>query len=124
MNRSIKWLLAVVAAVAVVLFVTILFKGERTEPPLPVPNGYDDFVAAIPLIVPSAGYWSTQDVAELRSIVEQNSNALTRIRAALGKSWQIPVGVDSNFVTGLMTNLMNMRMAAQIYCAEGRLAEL
>lgn len=70
-------------------------------------------------------FWRTQDVAELRTVLDQNSNALVRLRGALDKQWAVPISFgDTNSFPSLMSHLAPAKGFAQLFSAEGRLAEL
>ncbi len=91
---------------------------------MPSPNGYDDLLSVIPNVVPNPGDWRTQDMAELRAALAPNSNALATIRAALEKEWAAPLSHDTNSLPSLFANLALPKTLANLFCAEGRLAEL
>ena len=112
-----------VIAVATVMLALILLPHNRL-PSLPSPNGYDDLLAVTPLITPNSVYWRTQNTAELKQGLAANSNALVLIRTALKKQWAVPVFTDTNYLLANMPALKTTKLLAQLFCADGHLAEL
>src|SRR4051812_3372817 len=90
--RSKRWLLVGAAAATLGALAMLLFQQkEPAVPPMPNPNGYDDFLAAFQMIVPNEARSKTQTLADLRIVLAQNSNALQRIRTGLGKECRMPL---------------------------------
>ncbi len=116
---------AVVCVVSIAAIIFVFFFSPRRQPPvLPSPNGYDDLLKIVPSIVPNPGNWRTQGIAELRTILNPNSNALATIRGALKKEWAVPVAYNTNYLLLMYSNLATPKVLANLFCAEGHLAEL
>lgn len=98
---------------------------DSAGPPLPSPNGYDDFLlAGQKVTVPKAlGPKPTAD--DLRAFVSLNSDALKLLRAGLCKESRIPINfsaeyyVETNQIIALECKALQM-----VLDADGRLAEL
>jgi hypothetical protein len=115
----------IISTIAFLAIALVILYTSRPEPVhLPSPNGYDDLITAVPLVVPNQGFWRTQSVAELQAVLNQNSNALTIVRGALDKQWAAPVSYDSNYIFAMISNVTAVKVLAQMFCAEGRMAEL
>ena len=124
MKSGKKWLLAVIVVFLVALACALLLPPSKPLPvALPNPNGYDELVAALPQVVPNSGFWRTQELADLRPLLDSNSNALAQVRAALHHEWRVPFTNDPGF-TWVMPILSSGKGVAQLFCAEGRRAEL
>ena len=122
MKRRSIWF---VLSAAVLIVAVVGLPALRTKPPQPTlvgANGYDDFLAANAFRVPNTGDWKMQEIAELRTFVQQNSNALALIRAALDKQWAVPISYDTK--ASATTNLASIKTTAHLFCAIGRIAEL
>jgi len=108
------------------IFVVLSFIYGRTTPfpPLPSPNGYDDFVEAGKRLSGKVVEFRELSYDELSELVTANSNALTLVRAGLEKRCGLPMqSYLSNFANA-SSDLMAQKQLAQLLAAEGRLAEL
>ena len=92
--------------------------------PLPVPNGYADLVHAGRFIRKETDDFNKMSQADLRQLVEGNSNALQIARLGLGKKIQVPLTYAINFSTAHLPELIQLRSIAQGFTAEIKLAEL
>jgi hypothetical protein len=96
-------------------------------PPLPNPNGYDDFVKAGKMVeqnITDKNYdFEKLNLQELQMLVDNNSNALQLARSGLQMQCRVVLDYSQNSST-LLDQLAGMKRLAQAFCAEGRLAEM
>lgn len=127
MRKRLRTILLILAGVLVFTLLTwvVPINGRRSPfPPLPSPNGYDDFVQAGRLSSGKVGEFRELSYDELKELLTANSNALTLVRAGLQTRCSLPVqSYLSNFANA-SRDLMAQKQMAQLLAAEGRLAEL
>ena len=124
MNRSFflkLWPLAFVSTAVVGVLVFELVKPSRLPafPPLPSPNGYDDFVKANKLLVgrPFDMIRTNTSTESLRVFVESNRQALDLVRVGLSRHCGVPLESLKNSSN---TQFYRLTMTLE---AEGKLAE-
>ena len=122
-------LLAAVFALGILLAGVLCFLALRPLPPapkipLPIPNGYDDFVRAGKLVSEATSDYHSMSEAELRKFVSENSEALKLVRAGLAKECRVPIEFSTNYFENHMPALASTRRLPFAMAAEGRLAEL
>jgi hypothetical protein len=117
----------------ILLFPFMLFTGflisEISGPlppihPLPNPNGYDDLVKAGQMV--SSNSWNFEQMTgeQLRETVSANAAALTLARTGLSQECRVPVQFSMAYTTNHVHDLIALRMLAQAFATEGRLAEM
>jgi len=84
-------------------------------PPLPNPNGYDDFVKAGNMVVDNVRNYEEMDKQELRVLVATNSMALQLARTGLQRDCRVTLDYPA---------MGSLKELAQAFAAEGRLAEM
>jgi hypothetical protein len=119
-------LLALAAALVLAIITVMAFVYGRTTPfpPLPNPNGYDDFVQAGELLSGRIGDYRDLSSEELKVLVATNANALALVRTGLQKQCALPMQTYLTNTTAMSTDLIPLKQVAQLLAAEGRLAEL
>lgn len=125
-NKARTVLLALAAAFVLAIITLLGFIYGRTTPfpPLPNPNGYDDFVQAGALLSGRIGDYRDLSHEELKALVATNANALALVRSGLKKPCALPMRTYLTNITAMSTDLPSLRQIAQLLAAEGRLAEL
>ena len=93
-------------------------------PPLPKPNGYDDFLSAAALINPEVRQSSSLDREGLRQLVSSNVEPLRLIRVGLGRHCSIPTEEAVTNFAAISPALLQIRLIVILLAAEGRLAEI
>ncbi len=108
------------------LGIITLSLGPRVPPapPVPVPNGRDDFLAAAQCAVPLPDGWEKLDSPALRALVVSNAPALALVRTGLTHACLVPPIADGTKMEGHMKTLSNSKLLANIFAAEHRLALL
>ena len=91
-------------------------------PPLPNPNGNDDFVKAQKLVTGNPADFERGTLEELRKHVAENAEALKRVREGLAKQCRVPISFSTNYLA--LRSLSDVKRVARLLEAEGRLAEL
>jgi len=91
-------------------------------PPLPSPNGHDDFVKAQNLMVGNPADFQRGSVEELRKHLAENADVLRLVREGLAKQCRIPLLFSTNDL--VLHSLSDVARLARLLEAEGRLAEL
>ncbi len=116
--------LAVILAVGYFATVISLHREPATFPPLPSPNGYDDFTNASALVTADVGNANTMNLEALQSCIRSNGAALELIRTGLSRKCSLPTALIILNFTNVMTDLAGQKRLAQLLNGEGRLAEL
>ena len=82
-----------IVAVLLVVATLVLTRNQPPPagPPLPNPNGYDDFVQAGRMVADNTSDYSTMSEADLRALVKTNSEALKLARTGLTRECQVPL---------------------------------
>jgi hypothetical protein len=114
------------AATGVAGLCLLVFGGAKL-PPLPDPNGYDDLAAAGRAVqgkVPAGGDLMSASEAELRAFVHQNGEALRLARLGLGRECRVPVEYSQTYLDVGLPRSSDIRQAARLVIAAGRLAAL
>jgi hypothetical protein len=117
----------------ILLFPFILFTGflvsELSGPlpplrPLPNPNGYDDLVNAGQMV--SSNSWNFEQMTgdQLRETASANAAALSLARTGLSNQCGVPLQFSMAYASNHVHDLIALRMLAQAFAAEGRLAEM
>jgi hypothetical protein len=87
-------------------------------PPLPNPNGYDDFVKAGAGIIGDVSDLQKLDEKALAALVSTNAEPLRLARVGLSRPCEVP------FTENYLPDLSAMKHLAQMLAGEGKLAEL
>ena len=119
------WLaLVVILGVAGLMGLVLVTSQTPSRPPLPNPNGYDDFIKASKAIARSADDPSLIDLdhERLRVWVATNAEPLCLLRAGLNRLCAMPV--EAALTNANMNQLADMKKLAHLLIAEGRLREL
>lgn len=126
MNRSRrKWLWGVaVLALAGLLAFAFMIGKPLPNPPLPSPNGYDDFLKAASLLLGNVGSPATLDPDSLRAVVTTNAESLRLLRLGLSRECAFPADAAMTNSPGMLADLANLKRLAQLLVAEGRLHEM
>src|SRR6266404_4729029 len=126
MTRPIPKLLGtftiLVALLLVTAFILHSMRPAPAPPPLPDPNGYDDFVAAGKMVSDDYSSYTEKSQQELKAFVSKNSEALKLARKGLTRGCRVPL-VYSFTDPAFLQNLGKLKAVAFMFAAEGRLAE-
>ena len=93
-------------------------------PPLPSPNGYDDFMKAGAMLAALSYDYSKMPVEELKACLSTNQEPLRLVRLGLTRECQVPTEDSADYIRGHLPDLMNIKLVAQLISAEGKLAEM
>ena len=79
----------------------LIFKSRQNaaNPPMPSPNGYDDFVKAGQTLAGNTSGYDEMSDEKLRQLVTQNVEALRLVRTGLSRECRVPI-VDSQTYMG------------------------
>jgi hypothetical protein len=117
---------ALITVIAGLLILVIATPKLELEPPLPVPNGYDDFVKAGTLINSNPPDWWSMNGEELhealRVLTATNQPALDLVRTGLTKECRMVPWDDSNGSGQHLNNLAKTKATAQAFNAASKLA--
>jgi hypothetical protein len=122
-----KLLLGIVVGTFAVYFIALMVTTKRTPtfPPLPDPNGYDDFLKAAALLnALQVDTMYTNDPIALHEFMSAAAEPLRLVQLGLSRTCSVPtMEVMTNF-SNRINELAQMKMLAQFLANEGRLAEL
>jgi hypothetical protein len=127
MSRKLRALLVALLGIALLAIVSlIVFTAGRPPlvPPLPNPNGYDDFVKASAAVVGNVGDYPTLDRNDLDALVSTNAEPLRLLRVGLSRQCLMPMDSALTNDTGMMNRLAEMKRLVQLLATEGRLREI
>jgi hypothetical protein len=99
-------------------------RGPLYEGPMPVPNGYDDLIAAGKLVraqPPAQGDFRKATIDELRAWVGSNAEAAERVRLGLGRESRVRLP-DSLLPQSRMDDVGHLRQVGRLLTAEAELA--
>jgi len=115
----------VVVFILAMLAVVVLFVGRTPPtPPLPNPNGYDDFMKAAGLLTGDVSNASALDHDSLRALMSTNSESLRLLRLGLTRGCSLPTDSATTNMSGLLSDLANSKSLVRLFEEEGRLAEM
>lgn len=127
MTRKVRNLLIALLPLCLVgaLIIAALINSRGvSRPPLPNPNGYDDFLNAATLMTGGVATSATLDQEGLRRLNEANTNALRRLRLGLSRSCSVPTESAISNLNAMFGDLAKLKSLARLLVEEGRLAEL
>src|SRR6185295_11276486 len=119
-----RLILVIVAMLCIIVLVFFFCAPTPSFPPVPNPNGYDDLVRAGNLMTQSTNVLYEMAGDELRAFGATNSEALRLARVGLSRTCSVPTAeITTNFDAHL-SDLSAIKQLAQLFCGEGKLAEL
>ena len=116
--------LAVICMVAIPMALFLPLGGPPPRPPLPNPNGYDDFVKAGAAVLGSVVNFQTLDEASLRDLVSTNAEPLRLLRVGLTRQCLMPMAAALTNTAGVFSPLPEIKALVELLAAEGRLREI
>lgn len=124
-NPRIMLLALVVVVVLANVWLIVLSTGRPpARPPLPNPNGYDDFVNASEAVTGNVGDFRELDHDSLAALVSTNAEPLRLLRVGLTRQCVMPMDSALTNAAGWMNQLADMKRLVQLLAAEGRLREI
>jgi len=125
-TRARKLLLGFIVAIvfAFVLIFTCTLAKPAAPPPLPNPNGYDDFVKAAQASGLASDIYEATNRDQLRPVIAAYAQELELLRVGLGHECRVPVSAYLTNAGAAIQELPRFKWLAQLLNAEGRLAEL
>jgi hypothetical protein len=126
MTRKTRTLLLALVAVILLAMLAVLFLclGRTPQPPLPNPNGYDDFLKAAAPLTGDAVSASMLSHEALRALVSTNAESLRLLRLGLTRGCSVPTDSAITNLSGLLPDLAHLKSLARLLEDEGRLAEM
>jgi hypothetical protein len=125
MFRNPRLLLLAFALAAVAVLVALLASTigrSPVRPPLPNPNGYDDFIKAGEAVLGDVSDWPVLDHDSLAALVSTNAEPLRLLRLGLTRQSVMPMDFSlTNNARFLPRGRINL---ALLLAAEGRLREM
>jgi hypothetical protein len=122
--RKLLVALMIVAALSVVVLLAVTTARPPPRPPLPSPNGYDDFVTAGGAVTGDLDNSSTLDHDALRDLIATNTESLRLLRLGLSRECAVPGDPSSTNFGAIYTGLIFVKRVASLLHAEGRFAEM
>jgi hypothetical protein len=117
--------LVVVVVLANVWLIAFTLGRPPARPPLPNPNGYDDFLKAAALLTLSGDFDNVPTLGhdDLRTLVSTNAEPLRLLRLGLTRPCSVPTDLYITNDTG-RSGLVRLKYLADLLAAEGRLREM
>src|SRR5580765_4534351 len=115
------WSVCPLILLGVLAYGVVELNRKTPLPPLPNPNGNDDFVKAQKLVLGNPADFERGSLEELRKHLAENAEALKRVREGLAKQCRIPISFSTNYLA--LRSLSDVKRVARLLEAEGRLAE-
>src|SRR6478736_4016915 len=134
MKSVLKWCLAFLAVLVAGAMLILTIGNNRPEalPPLPVPNGYDDFVAAGKLIIgdtapvrsfnTNSGTAHEMELELLRALVTTNAEAFRLFQLGLTRTCAVPLATSVTNQSRMLEHLGMIKRLAPFSIVVGRLA--
>jgi hypothetical protein len=116
------WTVCLLFLLSALAYEFVELNRKTSPPPLPSPNGNDDFVKAQKLIVGNPADFDRGSLEELRKHLAENAGVLKLVREGLAKQCLVPVLFSTNHL--VLRSLSDVKKVARLLEAEGRLAEL
>ena len=113
-----------VLGIACLLVVVFLSGHGSGYPPLPNPNGYDDFIRAGQAVVGDPADYSDLDQPALAALISSNAEPLHLIEIGLTRRCSYPTESGVTNFSSTIGDLGNLKHLAQLLRAQGRLAEM
>jgi hypothetical protein len=116
-----------VATLVIAVFATVYTLWNPRPPalaPSPIPNGYTAFEQAGSLVQKQTSDFATMSQEQLSSLRDANSNALQIARLGLGQKARASIGASLQQREDHFLKLPRLKLTAQAFAAEGRLAEM
>jgi len=124
MPRKTRTLLLALVVIMVMAVLVLTLGRTPPRPPLPNPNGYDDFVKAGAAVPGSVHDFQTLDPAGLRDLVSTNAEPLRLLRVGLTRQCLMPMDPFLTNFAGRGSEWPDMKKLVQLLAAEGRLREI
>lgn len=126
MRHKLRTLSLAALGILTAAFALLILTANKSAPlpPLPNPNGYDDFVTAGNLVSDRTAMPYEMEREALSEFVSTNAEPLRLARLGLSRICSVPTAeVLTNF-HGRINDLMAIKWVAQLLAGEGRLAEM
>ncbi len=124
-----KLRIVLLSALGVAILILLVFCGSLawrspSYPPLPQPNGYDDFIKAGRLLSGPQIPYSTMPADSLRHVLATNAEVLRLCRLGLSRTCSVPTETFITNFAGAIPDFSKLKHVADVLAAEARLAEL
>jgi len=116
------WTVCLLILLSALAYEFVELNRKTSLPPLPSPNGNDDFVEAQKLMVGNPADFDRGSLEELRKHLAENAEVLKLVREGLAKQCRIPILFSTNHL--VLRSLSDVKRVARLLQAGGRLAEL
>jgi hypothetical protein len=116
--------MGVIFLLAVLGFIILSAGRPPASPPLPNPNGYDDFLKAVALLTGDVDNAATNDHNVLQALISTNAETLRLTRLGLSRNCSVPTDSVMTNVGGQLADLAGSKRLAKLLVQEGRLAEM
>jgi hypothetical protein len=123
LRRALLLGLAVFAALLLAL-VLLPARREPPSPPLPNPNGYDDFLKAASLLTGDILNASSLGHDDLRALVTSNAQALALARLGLSRACSVHTDDTITNLSSGLRGMSEVRTLCLLLAQEGHLAEM
>src|SRR5437879_13830309 len=125
-GKCITWLAALIVAANLIIVAIVLLGGpsKPKPPPLPNPNGYDDFLKAARLLAISRPVSNSISHEDLHAIVAQNAPATEMTQQGLGRECRVPIAYSTNYASNHFGDLSRLKTLAIPLIYQGHLREI
>jgi hypothetical protein len=123
-RRALKYFFCAILIAGLATLAIVLLSPKPPRPPLPNPNGYDDFLKASAMLIGKPEDYEAMTKKELATLVATNAEALKILRIGLTHQCLVPdLTLGTSHARELRNNTMPLRRLALLIYAEGKLAE-
>ena len=122
--RIVLLALVFVVVLANVWLIAFTLGRPTARPPLPSPNGYDDFLKAAALLTGDVYQLTNLNHDGLRALVAANAETLRLLELGLTRNCSVPTDSAMTNVPGMMSDLVRLKSLARLLTDEGQLAEI
>lgn len=117
-------LAGLLVVLAFLFWIFQLTSSSPALPPLPKPNGYDDFIIAGQRIIGNLSNYRDLPREELEALIRTNQEPLQWVRLGLSRECRVPIEFTESYAGAHVAELRNFKLLVSLLGAEGCLAEL
>jgi hypothetical protein len=123
MKRTSRHALLGILMIGLAIVCVLVTSRRPPSPPLPTPNGYDDFLKAAKTVVAEGRAYRQLEDDEIRNLVKENRSTLELVRHGLKRECRVSIRYERGYLDANMQVLASFKRVVRAFLAEGTLAE-